>query len=78
MLGSPSNCDFQEQRTSKSLNYKTDVIKHILIPDATHPLAFNISVASRFLANCFTRSPVFSHNYRLSGGCNGSHYFLFY
>lgn len=47
-----------------------------MIPDASHLLAFNISVASRLLANCFTGSPVFSHNYILREGGDGSQSFF--
>lgn len=48
-----------------------------MIPDAAHLLAFSISVANGLLADCFTGSPVFSHNYILRGGGDGSQSFLF-
>lgn len=77
MPGSLS-CDFSSAKNKQIPELKTRIYEtHVLVPDATHLLAFSVSIAIRLLANCFSGSPVFSHNCILGGGGDGSQSSLF-
>lgn len=77
MLSSLS-CDFSPAKNKQIPELKTRIYEmHILVSNATHLLAFDISIAIRLLANCFSGSPVFSHNCILRGGGDSSHSFPF-